>query len=104
MSAKQAAFLTSRVISLWFMYLAVVTLIQVPSNVYLASAFSGLQNLTGFTHLSSRLFATCVTQTLQGCGEIVLAIIFYRCGPFVLRFLLGKYADAQDAVLDENRV
>jgi len=30
-------------------------------------------------------------------ADIALAIIFYRCGPRVIRFFLGKQADMEEA-------
>ena len=102
MSAKQAAFLTSRIISLWFFYRALSTLVQIPAAFAMISAFSSLRNMPGFNTSSARLFAESGALAFQGCVEILLAVFFYRCGPLVLRFLLGD--EEQTAVVDENGV
>jgi hypothetical protein len=89
MTTKQAAFLTSRVICLWFFYRAFSTLIQVPTTFALLSSFSSLKNMPGFDGYSAKVFAESGALALQGCAEAVLAIFFYRCGPWVARFLMG---------------
>jgi hypothetical protein len=100
MTAKQAAFLTSRIISLWFFYRAFSTLVQVPAAFAMVSAFSSLKNTPGFDGYSAKLFAESGAIALQGCAEIILAILFYRCGPWVARFLLGE--DTKSEVGGQN--
>lgn len=90
MSLRQAAFLTSRVISLWFFYRALATLIEVPTAFAMMSAFSSLNKSPGFDNYSAKVFAESGALALQGCAEVILAIVFYRFGPRVARFLMGE--------------
>ncbi len=90
MSLKQAAFLTSRVISLWFFCRALSTLVQVPTALAMVSAFSSLNRAPGFDTYSAKVFAESGALTLEGCAEVILAIVFYRFGPRVAQFLVGS--------------
>ncbi|MGA8939743.1 MAG: hypothetical protein WB439_11320 [Acidobacteriaceae bacterium] len=95
MSAKQAAFLTSRVISLWLLYQGLTTLIQVPTTFMLLNSLPLLKNAPGLSGMSARIIAESSALALRGFADLILAIFFYRFGPWVARFLLGE--DANDA-------
>jgi hypothetical protein len=89
MTIKQAAFLISRVISLWFFYQALLALIQVPATFALMSSVASMKNMPAMDEYSYRVFAASAALALQGCVEVVLAIMFYRFGPWVAGFLMG---------------
>ena len=104
MSLKQAAFLTSRVISLWFFCRALAMLVEVPAVFAMMSAFASLRNMPGFEPETAKLFASSGAIVVEGIGELFLAIIFYRFGPRVTQFLTGDGADASVVGVDsQNR-
>lgn len=100
MTAKQAAFLTSRVISLWFFCRALATLVEVPAAFAMMSAVSSLRNLPGFEPETAKLIASSGAIVLEGIGEVFLAIIFYRFGPRVAQFLMGDAEPTSGASAD----
>lgn len=92
MSAKQAAFLTSRIISLWLAYSAFLRFLALPTgylSYYLFPAYGGTTMRFG-----SRVLIGSIMALVQLFVEIFLAILFYRFGSRVARFLLGEDANA----------
>ena len=93
MSLKQAAFLTSRVISLCFFYEAFTSFAQLPSVYVSLSMARSLRGNPEWSGLSRGLFAstgaTITHAILGGSVGLALGIIFYRFGPRVTRFLTG---------------
>ncbi|HEY5212788.1 MAG TPA: hypothetical protein VIJ38_07190 [Acidobacteriaceae bacterium] len=90
MSVKQAAFLTSRVICLFFIYQGFRALLEVPATFAMISAFSSLRNSPGLGEYGIKMLASGVTLAVEGGTQIILAIIFYKCGPWIIRFLTGE--------------
>lgn len=93
MSLKQAAFLTSRVISLWFFYETFMSFAQLPSVYVSLSLARSMRGNPEWSGLSRGLFAstgaTITHAVLGGIAELALGIMFYRFGPRVARFLMG---------------
>ena len=104
MTVKQAAFLTSRVISLWFFYEAFTGLVQIPSALFTLSILAKTNDSVygnGFSRILATSSASTISHAiLQGIVELVLGIIFYRFGPRVARFLMGDGTDA--SLVDGN--
>jgi hypothetical protein len=95
MTAGQAAFLTSRVISLWLAYRAFLSLLALPTGFLWYSVFPAYELAMG-THsrFGSRVLIGSGISLAQLFVEIILAIVFYRFGPRVAEFLLGEDAKA----------
>ena len=100
MSLKQAACLTSRVISLWFFCRTIALIAEIPAMIAMMSAFYDMRKLPGFDPRSERLLASSGSMVLQGIAELVLAIVFYRFGPRVAEFLMGHEPEA--SLVDVN--
>ena len=112
MTAKQAATIVSRAFCLWFAYEAFTRLSAIPTLIYStrmitmmnAGIGSGSGSIvTGRYHayppspllmLGSSLIGMTGIFTL--IADIALAIIFYRCGPHVVHFFIGKQADPEE--------
>jgi hypothetical protein len=98
MSLKQAAFLTSRVISLWFFYETFTSLAQLPAaliGLSMARSMSTTPDWMRFSQSVTRSSGTMIVHAiLQAIVELALGILFYRFGPRVGRFLMGDEADA----------
>lgn len=96
MTNRQAAVLTSRIFCVWFAYSAVGTATMLPGFIRMfqqslqfasdrfgsAATFnqSALMNLVGFS--------------LRAGIEVAAALLCYRCGPWLVRFLTGSESDA----------
>jgi hypothetical protein len=87
MSAKQSAFLVSRVICLFFIYQGFRALLEVPATFAMISAFSSLRNSPGLSEYGTKMFASSLTLAVEGAAQVILAIFFYRCGTRITRFL-----------------
>jgi len=98
MTLRQAAFLTSRVISLWFLYEAFTSLAQLPSAYVSISIARSMRGNPEWNGLSRGLFAstgaTITHAILGGIVELMLGIVFYQFGPRVARFLMGAEEQA----------
>ena len=90
MSAKQSAFLVSRVICLFFIYKGLCSLLEVPATFAMISAFSSLRDSPGLSEYGNKMFASSLTLAFEGAAQVILAIVFYRSGPRVIRFLTGE--------------
>lgn len=106
MTSKQAAFLTSRVVSLWFIYHAVFAVMAIPSsisNFMLASEMtnSSLPILHFGNHLIGHAVVEILSSFAYAVADMLLAIIFFKFGPRVSRFLIGDSAanSAQEAAI-----
>jgi hypothetical protein len=90
MSAKQASFLVSRVISLFFIYQGFRALLEVPATFAMISAFSSMSKMSRLDEYGTKMFASAMAMALEGAVQIILAIIFYRCGARMVQFLTGE--------------
>jgi hypothetical protein len=93
MSPKRTTMLVSRLICLYFSYRAVLSLMAIPTGLSGALMLSNMRSVYG-----NHRFPSPMQRFLMGSGaslllgivlDIALAVIFYRCGPEVSRFLLG---------------
>ena len=111
MTAKQAATLVSRAFCLWFAYGAFTRLSVIPTVFYsmrmITMMNAGIGSgsvVTGRYHaytpspflmMGSNVIG--MTGLLTLAADIALAIIFYRCGPRVIAFFLGKQTEPDEA-------
>lgn len=102
MTVKQAAFLTSRIISLWFFYEAFSALVQVPAAFAMMSSLKALKDMPTLDSYSAGVFAQSASLALAGCAQVVLAIVFYRFGPRVMEFLTGGLA-VEDVAREDSQ-
>src|ERR1700733_12502239 len=104
MTVKQAAFLTSRVISLWFFYGVITSMAQLPSAYFTMTASASLRDVPSWNGVSRSLAASTAAMIfhsiVQAIVELVLGTIFYRFGPRVARFLIG----AEEEVVSDSLV
>ncbi len=90
MTQLQAAILSSRLVCAWLLYCAMNDLMGVLKNSI--TLFSGIYSiLDGVT--ASKMQKSLLLGNAQFLFEFAIdigfAIFFYRCGPRLLRFLLG---------------
>jgi hypothetical protein len=97
MTNRQAAVLTSRIFCVWFIYNAVSNLAILPN--FLGSLHQGY----GYSSTVAGRFASRFDQMMlmnvladlfRLSFDIAAAIFFYRCGPWLIRFLTGSESDA----------
>jgi len=95
MSSKQTITLASRLLCLWFSYGVVTNLFALPTAVLIVLSTTSLAHPgTLGSSYTRRMELTTISHSLLWLlAEVPLAIIFYRCGPLVTRFLLGDVAE-----------
>ena len=93
MSSRQAVVLASRVLCVWFLYGAFGTTTSLPFslfNLWLQWHMSLDPTIGHFVSRSSLRYSAQNVEAslLRFVVELFLAVIFYRCGPIISRFLL----------------
>jgi hypothetical protein len=95
MTQLQAAILSSRLICAWLIYNAAMGLFALFRNA--VTVFSGVFSMMGGVQ-NSRFMNQNIGNSAIFLFEIVLnlllAVLFYRCGPKVLKFLIGPQEEA----------
>jgi hypothetical protein len=97
MTPKQTATLVSRAFCVWFAYWAICDLNAIPRACVALLTLRDLASTSSSigTHMTARMQISEATYSAFGLIlNTVLAIVFYRCGPRVLRFFLGKDGDS----------
>lgn len=94
MTQLQAAILSSRLICAWLIYGALSDLLGLIRNIllFVSGVYGALINTMPSmgTRLERSSFYASAQFLFEFVLNIVLAVIFYRCGPRLLRFLLGS--------------
>jgi hypothetical protein len=99
MTNKQAVALVSRFFCVWFVYSAVLDLTAAPNLLAFIRLSSlppsDLRNI--FSQFERTLWMSSLSSALHLLVNIAAAIFFYRCRPWLIRFLTGD--DAQEKSL-----
>jgi hypothetical protein len=90
-SSRQAVIVASRVLCVYFLYNAMANLTYFPSR-FLSVHHHGSAILGYDKFLFRYYLLETEGATLRLVVELLLAVVFYRCGPRICRFLSGEAA------------
>ncbi len=95
MTNRQAAVLTSRIFCVWFAYGAVGTATMLPEFIRLfqQSAAFASDRIGSALRYNETAMMNLVGLSLRVVIDVAAAIFFYRCGPWLIRFLTGGECD-----------
>lgn len=98
MSSRQAVVLASRVLCVWFLYAALGTLTSlpliIPGFLHEREMISNHALPSSVFPLSTLSFGTTVVRLAV---DLLLAYLFYQCGPRLSEFLTGEAAVSDSA-------
>jgi hypothetical protein len=94
MTQVQAATLSARILCAWFAYEAFHQLLAAVSMVSLMTTvpFRVIGGVTS-SHAFDSMYRSELIGLLSFAVDVVLAVLFYRCGPGVIGFLTGATKD-----------
>jgi len=90
MTQQQVLRLSTRFVSAWFLFKAIVSLFSAFEAVvqFSTGIFSALDGVMP-GKWERYTYARAATDPIWFCLYVAIAIIFYRCGPRLTRFLVG---------------
>lgn len=96
MTNRQAAVLTSRIFCVWFAYGAVVRATTLPGfiRVFQQSVQFGSDRIGSAALYNQNALMNLLSVSLGVGIDVAAAIFCYRCGPWLIRFLMGSEPDA----------